>query len=169
MGALPYIGDDPCLWGVTPRRACNRLGRRLPISKATADVVIAQQQRVRERFPDTPETQLRLLPTKYRNPDGRKAISRTTLQARHRDWLATLPTLRTRDGIEFDKSRVVPYGYRHTYAQRHADAGVPIDLLAELLESMTTSQRYVTAAGSETRSAAAENPLYDLVREVNQH
>ena len=117
----------------------NRLGRRLPIGKATADVVIAQQQRVRERFPDTPAAQLRLLPTKYRNPDGRKAISRTTLQARHRDWLATLPTLRTRDGIEFDKSRVVPYGYRHTYAQRHADAGVPIDVLAELLDHRSFS------------------------------
>jgi hypothetical protein len=36
-------------------------------------------------------------------------------------------------------------------------------------ESMTASQRYVTAAGSETPSAAAENPLYDLVREVDQH
>jgi integrase/recombinase XerC len=30
-------------------------------------------------------------------------------------------------------------------------------------ESMTTSQRYVTAAGTETRSAAAQNPLYSLV------
>ena len=29
----------------------NRLGRRLPIGKATAEVIIAQQQRVRERFP----------------------------------------------------------------------------------------------------------------------
>jgi hypothetical protein len=30
-------------------------------------------------------------------------------------------------------------------------------------ESMTTSQRYVTAAGSETRSAAARNPLYAMI------
>ena len=28
---------------------------------------------------------------------------------------------------------------------------------------MTTSQRYVTAAGTETRSAAARNPLYGLI------
>ena len=135
----------------------NRLGRRLPIGKATADVVIAQQQRVRERFPDTPAAQLRLLPTKYRNPDGRKAISRTTLQARHRDWLATLPTLRTRDGIEFDKSRVVPYGYRHTYAQRHADAGVPIDVLAELLDhrSFSMTRRYYRI-GEDRRRAAVD-------------
>ena len=30
-------------------------------------------------------------------------------------------------------------------------------------ESMTTSQRYVTAAGTETRSAAARNGLYALI------
>ncbi len=30
-------------------------------------------------------------------------------------------------------------------------------------ESMNTSQRYVSAAGTETRSAAATNPLYELI------
>jgi integrase/recombinase XerC len=30
-------------------------------------------------------------------------------------------------------------------------------------EAMTTSQRYITAAGAETRAAAARNPLYNLV------
>jgi integrase/recombinase XerC len=30
-------------------------------------------------------------------------------------------------------------------------------------ESMTTTQRYVVAAGTETRSAAAQNPLYTLI------
>jgi hypothetical protein len=30
-------------------------------------------------------------------------------------------------------------------------------------ESMTTSQRYVTAAGTETRSAAARNPIYGMI------
>jgi hypothetical protein len=31
-------------------------------------------------------------------------------------------------------------------------------------ESMVTSQRYVTAAGSETRAAAAQNRLYGLLK-----
>ena len=30
-------------------------------------------------------------------------------------------------------------------------------------ESMVTSQRYVTAVGTETRTAAAQNGLYDLL------
>jgi hypothetical protein len=34
--------------------------------------------------------------------------------------------LSTRDGAEFDTAKTVPY------AQRHADAAVPVDVLAEL-------------------------------------
>jgi integrase len=117
----------------------DRLGRRLPISTATAEVITAQQQRVRDRFPHAPAAKLKLLPTSYRNPDGTKPISRGTLEARHRDWVAALPPLRTRDGVMFDTAKIVPYAYRHSYAQRHADAGVPIDVLAELLDHRSYS------------------------------
>jgi integrase/recombinase XerC len=57
------------------------------------------------------------------------------------------------------------HGLRHTYATELAGADVSVYTLMKLLghESMTTSQRYVTAAGSETRSAAARNPLYALI------
>ena len=50
----------------------NRLGRRLPIAEATAQLLIAQQQRVRALFPSTPVGELKLLPTDRRNPDGRQ-------------------------------------------------------------------------------------------------
>ena len=33
----------------------------------------------------------------------------------------------------------MPYAYRHSYAQRHADSGVPIDVLAELLDHRSYS------------------------------
>ena len=117
----------------------DRLRRRLPISAATAEVIISQQQRVRERFPHVPAAKLKLLPTTYRNPDGNKPISRSTLEARHRDWVNALPELRTRDDVVFDTSKIVPYAYRHSYAQRHADSGVPIDVLAELLDHRSYS------------------------------
>ena len=133
----------------------NRLGRRLPISTATAAVITGQQQRIRQRFPHTLAAKLKLLPTPYRNPDGHKVISKTTLQARHRDWVAGLPTLRTRDGVEFDMAKIVPYAYRHTYAQRHADAGIPIDVLAELLDhrSYSVTRRYYRIGEDRRRDA----------------
>ena len=135
----------------------NRLGRRLPIGKATAAVITSQQQRVQQRFPDTPPAKLKLLPTAYRNPDGHKAISKNTLQARHRDWVAGLPVLRTRDEVPFDITKCVPYAYRHTYAQRHADAGIPIDVLAELLDHRSFSvTRCYYRIGEDRRRAAVD-------------
>jgi hypothetical protein len=52
-----------------------------------------------------------------------------------------------------------------TTATELANADVTVYTLMKLLghESMVTSQRYVTAAGTETRSAAAANKLYDLI------
>jgi integrase/recombinase XerC len=62
------------------------------------------------------------------------------------------------------------HGLRHTYATELAGSDVSVYTLMKLLghESMTTSQRYVTAAGSETRSAAALNPLYAFISDQNQ-
>jgi len=74
------------------------------------------------------------LPAPRANPGGGKAITIAMLDDRHREWVTRLGPLRTRDGTEMDSARLVPYAYRHTYAQRHADAGVPIDVLAELLD-----------------------------------
>jgi hypothetical protein len=56
-----------------------------------------------------------------------------------------MPVLHTADGIEFDKRKIVLYAYRHTYAQRHADAGIGIDVLRELMSHRkrdTTKQYY---------------------------
>jgi integrase len=52
---------------------------------------------------------------------------------------------------------------RHTTELANAD--VSVYTLMKLLghESMVTSQRYVSAAGTETRSAAAQNRLYGLL------
>lgn len=62
------------------------------------------------------------------------------------------------------------HGLRHTYATELATSNVSVYTLMKLLghESMTTSQRYVTAAGIETRSAAAQNQLYSLLTEQRE-
>src|SRR6266498_3567659 len=91
----------------------HRLGRRLPISQATATVITGQQARVRARFPGTPPAELKLLPAARRNPDGRKPMTIDMLEGRHRKWADQLGPLRTRDGTEFDTAKIVPYAYRH--------------------------------------------------------
>jgi hypothetical protein len=63
---------------------------------------------------------------------------------------------------------IVPHGtlvQRHTFATELANSDVSAYALMRLLghESMVTSHRYVTAAGTENRTAAAQNSLYRLV------
>jgi hypothetical protein len=148
----------------------DRLGRRLPISNATAEVITSQQDRVRQRFPHAPAATLKLLPTTYRNPDGNKPISRSTLEARHRDWVSTPPALRSRDGAVFDPARIVPYAYRHSYAQRHADAGVPIDVLAGLLDhrSYSVTRGYYRIGEDRRRDAADKVTTLSFDRHGNR-
>ena len=33
-----------------------------------------------------------------------------------------------------DRAKITLYAYRHTYAQRHADADIPVDVLRELMD-----------------------------------
>ena len=130
-----------------------RIGRRLPIGKATAGVITAQQQRVRSMFPDTPAAELKLLPSMRANPHGTKAIH--SIGEGHRQWVDALPDFLVpatvqEDGrpvtrmLPFDKARIYPYAYRHCYAQRHADAGVAPDVLKELMDhtDLKTTQNY---------------------------
>jgi integrase len=135
----------------------DRLARRLPINQATAAVITAQQARVRQRFPDTPAGELKLLPSPRRNPNGHRAISIDMLDNRHREWVDGLPALHTSDGGEFDETKIIPYAYRHTYAQRHADAGVGIDVLAELLDhrNLNVTRGYYRV-GEDRRRAAVD-------------
>jgi integrase/recombinase XerC len=90
--------------------------------------------------------------------DGER-ITRRTVQSR-------IKRAFKRDGPD---AQPVPgamvHGLRHTYATELASSDVSVYSLMKLLghESMSTSQRYVTAAGTETRSAAAQNRLYALI------
>ena len=96
--------------------------------------------------------------------DGER-ITRGTLQSRiNRAFKRAGPDAQPVPGA-------MVHGLRHTYATELAGSDVSVYTLMKLLghESMTTSQRYVTAAGSETRSAAARNGLYALIPDGVKH
>ena len=148
----------------------NRLGRRLPVPEATARSIRAQQQRVRGQFPGTPAGALKLLPTGWANRDGRRPLTVPALSAAHRDWVTSLPPLLLPDGAEYDKDRVIPYAYRHTYAQRHADAGVPVDVLAELMDhrSLNVTRGYYRVGEERRRDAVDKVTAMQFDRHGNR-
>lgn len=132
-----------------------RNGRRLPIAQTTAELIIGQKDHVREQFPNTTLAQLKLFPAAHSNPDGRASVTESQLGSRHRVWIDTLPPLLRADGTEYDKTRIVPYAYRHTYAQRHADAGIPIDVLGTLMDhrNLNTTKHYYRVGHDRRRDA----------------
>ncbi|MGH3604113.1 MAG: tyrosine-type recombinase/integrase, partial [Pseudonocardiaceae bacterium] len=148
----------------------NRAQRRLPISENTAKAILTQQQRVRARFPDTPLAELKLLPTDRRNPTGGKAITPFSFGFAHRSWVDRMPVLHTSDNTEFDKSKIVLYAYRHTYAQRHADAGVGIDVLRELMDhrKLDTTQGYYNVGEKRRRDAVDKVAALQFDRHGNR-
>lgn len=132
-----------------------KTGCRLPIDEQTAELIANQKRRIRERYPDTPIRELRLFPRVHRNPRGTKPMDPGDLSRIMRLWVTALPALLDHDGEPFDRSRVVPYAFRHSYAQRHADNGTPVEVLRELMghRSMTTTQGYFRVRDERARHA----------------
>ena len=166
---LTHDGDgSPVL--VYDNHKASRQGRRLPIPTTTAQAIRAQQQRVRDRFPGIPLGELKLLPTGWANRHGRRTLTVSALAAVHREWVNALPPLLLADGTEYDKDRIIPYAYRHTYAQRHADAGVAIDVLAELLDhrNLNVTRRYYRVGEERRRDAVDKVTAMQFDRHGNR-
>ena len=132
-----------------------RTGCRLPIDQATVELVLAQTREVRARFPDTPTRDLRLFPRTHRNPRGTIPITPMHVSHVTRLWVNALPDLVGDDDAPFPRTRVFPYAFRHSYAQRHADQGTPVEVLRELMghASMVTTQGYYRVRQERARKA----------------
>ncbi|MFC8718049.1 tyrosine-type recombinase/integrase [Kitasatospora sp. NPDC057198] len=134
----------------------NRPGRRLPIPGDTAKVIAAQKQDVIARFPHTSVDELVLFPRDAGNRDGTKPIGADAYSNAHRFFIdAIAHMLIDHDGLPFNPAAVFPYTYRHSYAQRHADAGVSPDALRELMShrSLRTTAGYYRVSSHRLRSA----------------
>lgn len=155
--------EEPVAGGGKQRRPVLRYVREkppkkmlsLPINADTAALIEAQQRRLAQRFPHTTLAKLPLLPRRKCNPTGRLALCAPTLTYRIGKWVKQLPTLFDEDGSAFARDRVYLYALRHSYAQRHADAGVPIDTLQKLMDHRTTAttQGYYRVTWTRKREA----------------
>jgi integrase/recombinase XerC len=139
--------------------------RSVPIEAELLSVIEAYLDSRAARFPgmtkknaDAPLSRWPARCALFVGRDGER-ITRGTLQSRiKRAFRLAGPNAQPVPGA-------LLHGLRHTYATELASSDVSVYTLMKLLghESMTTSQRYVVAAGNETRSAAARNPLYALI------
>lgn len=122
---------------------------RLPINSETAAVIEDQRQQVVDAYPDTDRARLPLFPHPHHNPSGQRPVATYQVEVSLRRWVEALPELRgpqmDEDGRAagadepangnrpFPRQKVYPYALRHTWAQDHADAGTPLEVLQDLL------------------------------------
>ena len=116
-----------------------RMRRRLPITTDTAKVITTWQQR-RTRLSAPPALDSWLFPSPLlRAQQSRGHVTPDCVGRTFKAWVAQIGTIDSEllgpEGTPapFDPALITPYALRHTYAQRHADAGVPVDVLKELM------------------------------------
>ncbi|MEV6258877.1 site-specific integrase [Nocardia sp. NPDC051911] len=149
----------------------HRKNRRLPITDGTAAVIEAQRNVVIARYPKADRSTLPLLPSTLRNPRGQRPIPQPSFGSAHRTWIHALLPIELPGGIVIDKPNdLVPYAYRHSYAQRHADAGVPLDVLRDLMghNSTATTEIYYRVTEKRTREAIDRVSTFQFDRHGNR-
>ena len=127
-----------------------RMRRRIPITGETAGTVLAWEGQ-RALIPGPPVTRQWLFPTPLLG--AQQSVGHITPSAVARVfklWMAKIERIDSEvlspggDPLPFDRRLVFPYALRHSYAQRHADAGVPVDVLRDLMDhvSIATTMGY---------------------------
>ncbi len=157
---LEYPDGKPVL--VYDNHKRRRYGRRLPINQSTADI-IEEWLRVLATLPPVAGCGQWMFP----QPGGRNRRRRTHMNPQNfrahvlTAWLDMLPDLLD-EGLDetgqprvYDKGEITLYGFRHAYAQRHADAGTAVDVLKELMDhrSVDTTMGYYRVSLDRKRDA----------------
>jgi len=117
-----------------------RMRRRLPITADTARVIASWREH-RGGLHLPPSLDRWLFPSPMlRTPQSRGHITPSCVTRAFKAWVARIGVIDSEllgpDGspAPFNQTMIVPYALRHSYAQRHADAGVPVDVLRELMD-----------------------------------
>jgi len=142
---------------------------RLPLSDGDAQIIRDQQERVLARYPDTDRAELPLFPRPNSNFSGTESWSASGWAHQLRYWMSRIDLFDgvlvgdelvvSRDAhgnpIRYPSSRVHPYAFRHTYAQRHIDHGTELAVLSELLghKNLDTTQGYYRIKAAAKRQA----------------
>ena len=154
---LERVGDDHNL--IWDNFKAKRMRRRLPIDAATVGI-IRQWQHERRSLRTIAHSPDKLFPAPGAISTTTHILT-TTVATVLREWVTAVPRIDS-DAIgengepaPFDRLKIYPYAFRHTYAQRHADAGTPIDVLKELMDhrEASTTMRYYSVTLARKRKA----------------
>ncbi|MER7514590.1 site-specific integrase [Streptomyces lavendulae] len=138
--------------------------RRLPITTPTADAIRTWKTRRDQLQPTLPPSGAAYLFPALTRLATRPYLHTSYLGETLRHWVDSIPHLygegadTNGDPLPFDRTLIYAYAFRHSFAQRHADAGTPLDVLRELMDhkSVSTTQRYYTVSLQRKRDAVTK-------------
>ncbi|MET7298240.1 tyrosine-type recombinase/integrase [Embleya sp. NPDC005575] len=168
VGCLEHDGGDWSL--VWDNNKGRRGGRRLPVTSETVSSVGAWLA-VRETV-DLPSGSAPFLFPPASERGVVRHLGSDQVWAIIRSWADAVPVLLGEefgpDGerVAFERSLIFPYAFRHSFAQRYADAGVPIDVLRDLMDhrSSDTTARYYKVTLKRKREAVDVMRLHTVDR-----
>lgn len=131
---IEYTKGQPSL--IYDNTKAGRHGRRLPIDQTTASVIEIWSSRLATMNTPTSGAAYLFPAPGARNRARRGHLSNTQFRTAFISWLALVPTPtgQSEDAAAFPIEHIDPYGFRHAFAQRHADSGTPIDVLRDLMD-----------------------------------
>lgn len=162
-GEICQLRADCLVEGVEPELIWDnvkgkRMGRRLPISQQTATAIKNWQQvRANAFIPSTSSAHLFPARTSTApHPYLRTQTLGDVLRAWSL-WINDNVVLPTGQARPLEGIAIYSYAFRHSYAQRHADAGVSVDVLRDLMDhkSITTTMGYYDISLRRKREAVA--------------
>lgn len=168
---LEFAGKDILL--IWNNYKGKRLKRRLPITQDTAEI-IQRWATCRDGLTTPKRSDPYLFPAISESSEYAHLTSGYLSRA-IRQWVQSIERIDSegtgRDGnaIPFDRNKIFPYAFRHSYAQRHADAGVTIDVLKELMDhrSADTTARYYKVSLKRKQEAVKTVRLHVVDRHGN--
>lgn len=131
---IEYTKGQPSL--IYDNRKGKRLSRRLPVDPSTAEIIEKWRSRLATmHIPVGCEDYLFPAPG-ARNRARRGHMKADQFRRAFVAWLDLAPTPvgLSEEAADVNTDDMDPYGFRHAYAQRHADNGTPIDVLRDLMD-----------------------------------
>ena len=162
LGCVEVIGGTHNL--VYDNNKAARMRRRLPITTETAAMILAWEER-RSGMDVPPGAAKWLFPSpQQRRQHSLGHLCTNAFGRAFKEWVRRIPVIDSEllgsDGTPapLDRALIFPYTLRHSYAQRHADAGVPVDVLMELMDhtSIQTTMGYYSVSLKRKVSAIAK-------------
>lgn len=159
LDCLAYVdGSYELIWDNTK---AGRLNRRLPLGNMECIQAIKDWIELRRAI-DVPNQSKQYLFPAITDDSALAYIDPVLFNVALRDWIdEAMPRIDSDepgpDGepLPFDRTKIVPYAFRHSFCQRMADAGVPMHVLQQLMDhkSPATTMTYFRVPFQQKKEA----------------